>query len=321
MPALRATPSRLRANPPHLSVTIFELEDQAPDVGLKKRAQDDVDEGDKTKASDASPSPSKRPRSSAKSSTNAKSKTTHKKALAKPHPAPPQWRQVYDTIKEMRSKIVAPVDTMGCHMAQKGETDPKNKRFVTLVSLMLSPQTKDQVTDAAVGKLRTALGGSVSLDAVLTADRTVIEQAVNKVGMWATKAKHIKATAEKLRDEFDSDVPQTIEGLLSLPGVGPKIGFLVLQNAWNANVGIGVDVHVLRITRLLGWHKAKTPEDARISLESWLPKELHAEINPLLVGFGQTICPSNKPRCGECALGSGLCPSSTVKSRQPIPDW
>lgn len=75
--------------------------------------------------------------------------------------------------------------------------------------------------------------------------------------------RHLKLAAEKLRDEFDSDVPQTIEGLISLPGVGPKIGFLTLQNAWNMNVGIGVDVHVLRITRLLGWHKAETPEDAR----------------------------------------------------------
>ncbi|KAJ7891357.1 DNA glycosylase [Mycena olivaceomarginata] len=227
-----------------------------------------------------------------------------------PHPTPPHWREVYDCIKEMRSQTVAPVDTMGCHMAQRYEKDPKVDSS-TLVSLMLSPQTKDQVTDAAVSKLRTALGGSVSLDAVLAADPTVISEAINKVGMWRVKTKHLKLAAEKLRDDFDSDVPQTIEGLISLPGVGPKIGFLALQNAWNINVGIGVD--------------AENPEDARISLESWLPAELQPEINPLLVGFGQTICPANSPRCGECKLGaSGLCPSAkmpTKKKPQAVPDW
>ncbi|KAJ7932710.1 DNA glycosylase [Mycena leptocephala] len=236
-----------------------------------------------------------------------KSKTLYKKALAIPHPAPQDWRQVFDCIKEMRSKTTAPVDTMGCHMAQRYETEPK---------------TKDQVTDAAVCKLRTALGGSVSLDAVLAADPAVISEAINKVGMWRVKTKHLKLAAEKLRDEFDSDVPKTIEGLISLPGVGPKIGFLALQAAWNINVGIGVDVHVLRITRLLGWHKADTPEDARISLESWLPAELQPEINPLLVGFGQTTCPANSPRCGECSLAaSGLCPSAKLPKKKPVPDW
>jgi endonuclease-3 len=115
---------------------------------------------------------------------------------------------------------------------------------------MLSPQTKDEVTDAAVKKLRVALGGSVSLEAVLAAEPSVISDAINKVGMWRIKTKsvatipsdpsiyaamhrHLKLAAEKLRDEFDSDVPQTIEGLISLPGVGPKVGFLTLQSAWN----------------------------------------------------------------------------------------
>ncbi|KAJ7215316.1 DNA glycosylase [Mycena haematopus] len=262
-------------------------------------------------------SPPKRP-----SKSPQKSKTVYKKALVTPHAAPARWREVYDYIKEMRSQTIAPVDTMGCHMAQRHETEPKNKRFVTLVSLMLSPQTKDQVTDTAVCKLRAALGGSVSLDAILAADPAVISEAINKVGMWRVKTKHLKLAAEKLRDDFESDVPKTIEGMISLPGVGPKIGFLALQNAWNINVGIGVDVHVLRITRLLGWHKAENPEDARISLESWLPAELQPEINPLLVGFGQTICPANSPRCGECKLGaSGLCPSSKVPAKKPDPDW
>ncbi|KAF7353854.1 Endonuclease III-like protein [Mycena venus] len=270
---------------------------------------------------EASKSPLKR------ASKSPQKSTSYKKALATADPEPPRWREVYACIKKMRDTNKAPVDTMGCHMAQQHETDPKNKRFVTLVSLMLSPQTKDQVTDAAVSKLRTALGGSVSLDAVLAADKETISGAINKVGFWPRKTEYIKRAAEKLRDEFDSDVPKTIEGMVSLPGVGPKIGFLALQHAWGINIGIGVDVHVLRITRLLGWHKADNPEDARISLESWLPTELQVEINPLLVGFGQTICPANTPHCGECDLSAlGLCPSAKLKApkkKKPVavPDW
>ncbi|KAJ7290143.1 DNA glycosylase [Mycena rebaudengoi] len=325
MSGLQRTSPRLkaRASPYHNGVTLFKMEDIPSDVSgpshRKKRVKLESDSPESAPLADTMPSPQKSPSKRPPKSPQ-KSKTVYKKALTAPHSAPARWREVYDLIKEMRSTTVAPVDTMGCHMAQEKETDPKNKRFATLVSLMLSPQTKDQVTDAAVCKLRAALGGSLSLSALLAADPSVVSGAINKVGMWQTKSKHLKLAAERLRDEFDSDVPNTIEGLISLPGVGPKIAFLTLQNAWNMNVGIGVDVHVLRITRLLGWHTETKPEEARVSLESWLPKELQREINPLLVGFGQTICPSAKPRCGECKLSTaGLCPSAKVA--KPVPDW
>ncbi len=120
--------------------------------------------------------------------------------------------------------------------------------------------------------------------------------------------RYIKQAAQKLRDEFDSDVPKTVDELCSLPGVGPKMAFLALQIAWNLyvpldrlnsyllpfairNHGIGVDVHVHRITNRLGWHKppTKTPEETRLNLQSWLPTELHPDINHMLVGFGQ-VC-------------------------------
>ncbi|KAI6099190.1 DNA glycosylase [Pisolithus croceorrhizus] len=198
-------------------------------------------------------------------------------SLTVPHPAPDRWKEVYDTIKEMRSRIPAPVDTMGCDQAQWKEQDPKNSRFATLISLMLSSQTKDEVTDAAVAKLRTAVGGSLSVDAVIAADEATISEAISKVGFWRRKTQYIKQTAQRLRHDFDSDVPKTVDELCSLPGVGPK------------NFGIGVDVHVHRITNRLGWHQrpTKNPEETRLNLQSWLPKELHGEINHMLVGFGQ----------------------------------
>ncbi|VDB84517.1 unnamed protein product [Peniophora sp. CBMAI 1063] len=219
----------------------------------------------------------------------------------------------------MRAGRTAAVDTMGCDQAQIAETDPKSKRLTTLVSLMLSSQTKDEVTDAAVKALRAALGGSLSLDALLNAKASTISSAIQKVGFWRRKTDYIMRTAVMLRDRFDSDVPKDIDDLCSLPGVGPKMGFLCLQAAWNINSGIGVDVHVDRITNRLGWHKPSTlghPEKTRLNLESWLPSELHHEINHLLVGFGQEICQPVRPRCDECTLSkTGLCPSAETVTK------
>jgi endonuclease III len=80
---------------------------------------------------------------------------------------------------------------------------------------------------------------------------------------------------------------------------------LCLSAAWDKTEGIGVDVHVHRITNMWGWHKTSTPEATRVALESWLPRDKWREINTLLVGLGQTICPSQAgaKRCGECELG------------------
>ncbi|TFK27407.1 DNA glycosylase [Coprinopsis marcescibilis] len=239
-----------------------------------------------------------------------------RQTLDKPHPAPKNWEEVYFTIRKMREGIVAPVDTMGCDQAQFKETDPKNQRYATLVSLMLSSQTKDEVTDAALTKLRSALGGTLSIEAMINAQPSTISEAIAKVGFWRRKTEYLKQTAVRLRDDFESDVPKTVDELCSLPGVGPKMAFLVLQVAWNLNHGIGVDVHVHRITNRLGWHNkpTKNPEETRLNLQSWLPKEHHKEINHMLVGFGQVVCTVN-PKCDQCqlsGLGSSkaLCPSA-----------
>ena len=98
---------------------------------------------------------------------------------------------------------------------------------------MLSSQTKDEVTDAAVIKLRQALGGTITVEALIDAEESVIAESIAKVGFWRRKTGYIKQAAIQLRDEFDSDVPKTVDELCSLPGVGPKMAFLCLQAAWN----------------------------------------------------------------------------------------
>ena len=109
----------------------------------------------------------------------------------------------------------------------------QNRRFATLVSLMLSSQTKDETTDAAISKLRAAVGGSISVDGIITAEESTISEAIDKVSFWRRKTGYLKKAAQKLREDFNSDVPKTVDELCSLPGVGPKMAFLTLQIAWN----------------------------------------------------------------------------------------
>lgn len=105
-----------------------------------------------------------------------------------------------------------------------------------------------------------------------------------------------------------------MEGLTSLPGVGPKMAYLCLSVAWNRTEGIGVDVHVHRITNMWGWNKTKNPEETRLALQSWLPHDRWREINSLLVGLGQAVCLPVGRRCGECDLGlQGLCKAAERK--------
>ncbi|KAK1217671.1 alpha,alpha-trehalase nth1 [Marasmius sp. AFHP31] len=324
-----------KASPFNSSVTLFELETSTETERPAKRVKlEEHDDSEFVQGSSqdlapelAEETPKKKGRARKTTSVVVENKETIltspsksprkqkpiRQSLEKPHPAPENWQEVYEKIREMRKHVVAPVDTMGCDQAQSVEQNPQNKRFTTLVSLMLSAQTKDEVTDAAVSKLRTALGGTISVNGIIDADESTISEAINKVGFWRRKTQYIKQTAVRLRDDFDSEVPKTVDELCSLPGVGPKMAFLALQVAWNLNHGIGVDVHVHRITNRLGWHKppTKNPEETRLNLQSWLPKELHAEINYMLVGFGQMVCLPIGPRCNQCVLSQDkLCPSA-----------
>lgn len=177
---------------------------------------------------------------------------------------------------------------------------------------MLSSQTKDEITAAAMGRLKKL---PLTVDIVLETSESTLADLIYPVGFYRKKAKHLKETAQILSKDYNSDIPSNVEGLVKLPGVGPKMAMLTMQNAWKKNAGIGVDVHVHRVCNRLGWvHKTKAPEETRKCLESWLPVEHWTEINPLLVGFGQTVCLPVKPRCLECKL-SHACPSSLVGSR------
>ena len=201
-PSTRSTRLLAQQSSTDPSVTLFKLEPDGHDR-LSKRVKVEADA-----ATEVSTSPQK-----AKAKGKGKAKEI-KQALDTPHPAPPHWRETYDAIREMRARMPAPVDTMGCDTAKWKETDPRvrlsifffycfltltdddmtstqNKRFATLISLMLSSQTKDEVTDAAVDKLRAALGGTLSLEGLLAAEEQVVAECISKVGFWRRKTQSV----------------------------------------------------------------------------------------------------------------------------------
>ncbi|KAK6465810.1 DNA glycosylase [Scheffersomyces coipomensis] len=240
---------------------------------------------------------------------------------------PNNWSQIYNDIVNMRKLFMAPVDTQGCERMPNTinpnikERNPRTYRFQLLISLMLSSQTKDEVNYDAMMKLHHGMmelghKEGLTLEAIKALSEAEIDTYINKVGFHNRKSVYIKKTCEMLEAQFNGDIPKTIEEIVQFPGVGPKMGYLLLQNGWNINSGIGVDVHLHRLAQMWGWvpKNSKSPEHTRLELEKWLPEKYWADINPLTVGFGQVICPSVASNCDICSLATkGLCKSSNKK--------
>ncbi|XP_065318329.1 endonuclease III-like protein 1 [Gordionus sp. m RMFG-2023] len=179
------------------------------------------------------------------------------------------------------------------------------QKFQTLVALMLSSQTKDQITAEVMGRINSLGLTPFKFSKMSLKD---IQNIIYPIGFYKVKSKYIYSTSNILLEKYDGDIPNNFKDLLELPGVGPKMALLAMKIAWNETVGIAVDTHVHRLSNRMGLVKsAKNPEQTRNQLESWLPKEYWSSINHLLVGFGQQICTPISPKCSQC-LNTTLCP-------------
>lgn len=179
-------------------------------------------------------------------------------------------------------------------MAGEAVVDP----FKILVSTIISARTKDEVTGPATERLF-LLADTPAAMSKLPEER--IERAIFPAGFYRTKAKAIRKAGRELVDRFGSRVPDTIEELLTLPGVGRKTANLVVTLAHN-KAGICVDTHVHRITNRWGYVKTKTPHETEQALRAKLPKKHWIAINTILVMHGQNICKPVSPLCSRCPV-------------------
>lgn len=180
--------------------------------------------------------------------------------------------------------------------------------FQVLIATLLSAQTKDAVTHAASTRLF-AVAHTPAAMVKLTEAR--LEKLIYPVSFYRNKAVHIRACCRKLLDEFGGVVPDTMEGLLTLPGVGRKTANLVLILSHASRDNICVDTHVHRIANRLGWVRTRTPDESEHALYRVVPKRYWAEVNLRLVTWGQNVCRPVYPRCGACVIAD-VCPKIGV---------
>lgn len=170
--------------------------------------------------------------------------------------------------------------------------------YRVLVSCILSLRTLDKTTGEASARLFRLADSPVKISGLTEQE---IERAIYPVGFYRTKAKVIKEISARLLEDYEGRVPDSMEELLKLPGVGRKTANLVATMGFGLP-GICVDTHVHRITNRWGYVKTKTPDETETALRARLPKKYWIEINDLLVTFGQNQCRPISPICSTCVV-------------------
>ncbi|MGN0847717.1 MAG: endonuclease III domain-containing protein [Kiritimatiellia bacterium] len=180
--------------------------------------------------------------------------------------------------------------------------------FCVLVGTILSARTKDQCTAGAVRRLFATAGGEQFTPADLERlTQAEIERLIFPVGFFREKARHLKQLPQVLKEKFGGVLPQTVEELCELPGVGRKTANLTVAVGFDLPA-ICVDVHVHRIMNRLGLIQTKTPFETEMTLRRILPVKYWKTWNSHLVSFGQTRCAPRNPDCAGCPIAK-YCPS------------
>ena len=189
----------------------------------------------------------------------------------------------------------------------KASRDP----FQILISTVLSLRTKDHTTAEASARLFRL---ATTTKTMLAIPRRAIERAIYPVGFYRTKARHIHGICRDLLARYGGRVPDEIDELLMLKGVGRKTANLVVTLGFR-KPGICVDIHVHRISNRWGYIRSTTPAQSEETLRRKLPRRYWMIYNDLLVPFGQNLCTPVSPHCSQCKL-SGYCERvGVVKSR------
>ncbi len=187
---------------------------------------------------------------------------------------------------------------------EKISEDSREDPFRVLIATLLSAQTKDAVTHAASTRLFRVARTPRTM---ATLPVRVIEKLIYPVSFYRVKARHVKETCRQLLSRYGGRVPDSMEELLTLPGVGRKTANLVLILSHASRDNICVDTHVHRVVNRLGWVKTRTPEQTERALYETVARRWWPDVNLYLVTWGQNVCRPVYPRCGACVV-SVACP-------------
>lgn len=181
--------------------------------------------------------------------------------------------------------------------------------FQLVIAVLLSAQT----TDKSVNKVTPELFERwPTPEAMAAADELEIQEVIHPLGFYKTKAKRCIECSATLLSEFGGEVPQTIDELVKLPGVGRKTANVVLNDAFRIAEGVAVDTHVGRIARRLGFSKHEDPSKVEQDILWIFPESEWTHINRRWIAFGREICDARRPKCAECWL-SDVCPSCKAR--------
>jgi endonuclease-3 len=171
--------------------------------------------------------------------------------------------------------------------------------FELTIAVMLAAQCTDarvnQVTEVMFKKANTP-------EAFAKMDVEEIEKMVGSISYYHTKARHIKECSEMIVNEYNGVVPNTMEGLMTLPGIGRKSANVIMLEAFNDCKGIAVDTHVFRISRRLGLSDKNEPKKVEQDLLKIYPKKYWEVVNHILITHGRNVCKAQNPKCAECVV-------------------
>ena len=175
----------------------------------------------------------------------------------------------------------------------------KGSAFEVLILTILSAQT----TDRAVLQVKKPLFLKYPTPSVLAmAKPEEVEMIIHSLGYFHAKAKHIIAASQTLLSEFGGMVPESMDDLLKIPGVGRKTANIVLYHAHGRNEGIAVDTHVRRLAQRIGFSDTDNVSVIERDLMAAFPQEQWGDLTDVLIAHGRMICDARKPKCGICAI-------------------
>ena len=175
-------------------------------------------------------------------------------------------------------------------------------RYITPYELLVAVILSAQCTDERVNKVTAVLFEKYSTpESMITLSQTELEKYIFSCGFYRMKAEHILSASRDIIEKFGGKVPDTVEKLMSLAGVGKKTANVVYSVAFGGDA-IAVDTHVFRVSNRLGLAKGNTPLAVEAGLNKAIPKKDWSKAHHWLIWHGRKVCHSQKPNCGGCTL-------------------